>query len=204
MLYKYINGRAQLKSVLDLPPPATCINEGDIRLPLHITIPQPDGPAVGRVTHDVSTASKMLGVHFSPAGNSATHVKHIVQKGLDWADCLQTKPLPCHDAWLSFNLQLFLAISWGLITVCLTPHVLDMMIQCIYAKALPSLGANRKIKKQWRTLPEMYQDLSLPNFPLIALAEKVSFLLHNWGFKRIAHSDALAMTYDNFLLKARP
>jgi hypothetical protein len=50
-------------------------------------------------------------------------------------------------------------------------------------------------------LPEMYQGLSLSNFLLIALAEKVSFLLCNWGFKGIAHSDALAMAYDNFLLE---
>jgi hypothetical protein len=47
----------------------------------------------------------------------------------------------------------------------------------------------------------MYQGLTLPNFPLIALAEKVLFFLHNWGFKGIAHSDAFAMAYDNFLLK---
>jgi hypothetical protein len=107
--------------MLDLPPPAMYINEGDILLLSHITFPQPDGPAVGIATHDVATASKMLGVHFSPAGNSATHVKHMVQKGLDWADCLRTKPLPCHDAWLIFYLQLFPEILWGLITYAL-PH----------------------------------------------------------------------------------
>ncbi len=61
MLYKYVNGGAQLKSVLNLLPPATYINEGDILLPLHITIPQPDGPAVGIATHDVVTASNCWG-----------------------------------------------------------------------------------------------------------------------------------------------
>jgi hypothetical protein len=148
-LYEYLNGRAQLKSMLNLPPPVTYINWGDILLPLHITFPQPDGPAVGVATHDVVTASKMLGVHFSLAGKSATHIEHMVQKGLDWAGCLQTKPLPRCDAWLSFYLQLFLAALCRLVTVCLTPRVLDPMIQRIYAKALPSLGVNRKIKKQW-------------------------------------------------------
>jgi hypothetical protein len=47
----------------------------------------------------------------------------------------------------------------------------------------------------------MYQGLSLLNFPLIALAKKVLFLLCNWGFNGIAHSDTLAMAYNNFLLK---
>jgi hypothetical protein len=60
-------------------------------LPSHITIPQPTGPDLPIITHKVTTASKMLGVHFSLARNSATHVEHMVQKGLDWVDCLRTK-----------------------------------------------------------------------------------------------------------------
>jgi hypothetical protein len=115
----------------------------------------------------------MLGVHVSPAGNTATHVEHMLQKDFEWANCLQTMPLPCCNAWLSFYLQLFLAISWGIVTVCLPPQRLDMMTQQIYAEALPSLGMNRNIKKEWRTLSEMYQGLSLPNFPCIALADKI-------------------------------
>jgi hypothetical protein len=47
----------------------------------------------------------------------------------------------------------------------------------------------------------MYQGLALPNFPLVALAEKISFLLSNWGFYGQAHSDALAMANDNFLVE---
>jgi hypothetical protein len=121
----------------------------------------------------------MLGVHFSLAGNSGTHVKHMVQKGLDWVDCLQAKPLSRGGVWMSFYLQLFPGISWGLITVCLHPRKLDTMIQWVYAKALPLLGVNKKIKKAWRTLPEMYQGLALPNFPLVALAKKITFLLSN-------------------------
>ncbi len=47
----------------------------------------------------------------------------------------------------------------------------------------------------------MYQGLALPNFPLIALAEKASFLVGNWGFQGQAQSDALAMAYNNFLVE---
>jgi hypothetical protein len=56
-------------------------------------------------------------------------------------------------------------------------------------------------KKEWRTLPERYQGLALPNFPLIALSEKVSFILENWGFHGQAQSDGLALAYDNFLVE---
>ncbi len=146
-------------------------------------------------------ASKMLGTFWSPAGNCITHVEYTVQKGLNWMDCLRTEPLPCCNAWLSFQLQLFLAILWGLVTVCPPPSKLDTMYQRLYEKALLLLGVNRKIKKEWRTLPEMYQGLALPNFPLIALAEKISFILANWGFQGVAHSDVMAMMYENFIIE---
>jgi hypothetical protein len=151
--------------------------------------------------HDIATASKMLGVHFSPVGNFDTHVEHMVQKGLDWVDCLQSKPLSRGNAWMNFYLQLFPGISWGLVTVCLHPCKLDTMIQWVYAKALPLLGVNYKVKKAWETLPKMYQGLALPNFPLVALADKITFLLGDWGFLGLAHSNSLAMAYNNFLME---
>ncbi len=79
------------------------------------------------------------------------------------------------------------------------PVKLDKSFQRVYEKALPLLGVSCKIKKEWKSLPEMYQGLALPNFHLVALLEKVSFLLGNWGFFGQAHSDALAMAYYNFL-----
>ncbi len=199
--YKYTNGCAQMKSLHDLPAPSQYISEDGELFPSHISIPQPVGPGAPIIRHDISTASKMLGVHFSPAGNSGMHVEHMVQKGLDWVDCLRAKPLSRGDTWMSFYLQLFPGISWGLDTVCLHPHKLDTMIQRVYAKALPLLGVNGKIKKAWRTLPKMFQGLALSNFPLVALAEKITFLLSNWGFPGIAHSNSLAMAYDNFLME---
>jgi hypothetical protein len=99
-----------------------------------------------------------------------------------------------------FYLQLFPGNSWGLVTVCIHPKKMGKSFQRVYKKTLPFLGVNCKIKKEWRTLTEIYQGLSLPNFPLVALAEKVSFLLENWGFQGQAHSNALAMAYENFLL----
>ena len=125
----------------------------------------------------------------------------MVQKGLDWVDGLRTKPLSRRDAWLSFYLQLFPGISWGLVTVCMPPRTLDKMIQRVYEKALPLLGVNCKIRKEWRTLPERYQGLGLPNFPLVALANKLAFLIGNWGFQGQAQSDALALAYENFLVE---
>ncbi len=82
-----------MKSVLNLPAPQCYISEGDEMLPSHIAIPQPVGPYLSKVTHDVTRATTMLGVHFSLARNLATHVEHMVQKGLNWVDCLSSRPV---------------------------------------------------------------------------------------------------------------
>jgi hypothetical protein len=125
----------------------------------------------------------------------------MVEKGIDWVERLQSKPLSHSEAWLSMYFELFPAISWGLITVCMQPSKLDRKIQKVYEKALPFLGVNCKIKRESRTLPEMYQGLALPNFPLVALSEKVAFLFGNWRFHGQAPSDALAMVFKNFLIE---
>jgi hypothetical protein len=68
-----------MKSLQDLLAPRLYISEGDAMYPAHIIIPQLDGMETLIITHDVTTALKMLGVPFSPAGNSPTHGKHMVQ-----------------------------------------------------------------------------------------------------------------------------
>ncbi len=92
-------------------------------------------------------------------------------------------------------------MAWELVIVCMEPNKLDAMIQRSYAKALPYLGVNHNIKKEWRTLLERYQGLAHRNFSLIALSEKVSFLLKNWEFHGQAQSNGLALAYNNFLVE---
>jgi hypothetical protein len=47
----------------------------------------------------------------------------------------------------------------------------------------------------------MFQGLAFPNFPLIALSKKILFLLGNWGFHGLVHSNSLAMAYEKYLLE---
>jgi hypothetical protein len=61
LAYKFVRGRARLMSLCYLPTATTHIMEGNEAYPSHIRIPQPDGPDTPIVTHEVTTASKMLG-----------------------------------------------------------------------------------------------------------------------------------------------
>jgi hypothetical protein len=118
-----------MKSLTNLPAQLRYISKDGHMHPSHITIPQPVGLDLPIITHDATTASKMLGIHFSPAGNSSTHIEHMLQKGLDWVDALHTKPVSRHDVWLSFYFQLFLGMSWGLVTICMPPKKFNAKIQ---------------------------------------------------------------------------
>ncbi len=83
MDYIFIRCHAKMKSLCDLPEPTQYISEGGSLFPLHITIPQPVGPDAPIITHNVTTVSNVLGVDFSPAGNSTTHMERMVQKFLN-------------------------------------------------------------------------------------------------------------------------
>ncbi len=120
-----VRSHFRMKSLQDLPQPRLYIMEEGKAYPAHICIPQLNGPDGYIETHNVNTASKMLGAYFSPTGNSNMHINHLVKKGLDWVESLQAKLISCSNAWLSMYFQLLPAILWGLVTVCMQPSKLD-------------------------------------------------------------------------------
>ena len=101
-------------------------------------------------------------------------------EGTGWDDRMSTGELPRRDAWMSVFVQLLPGINWGLVAVVLTPKALQKYCHDLYYKILPLLGVNRNIGKEWRTIPERYQGLGLPDFEVHVLSEKVHFLQQQW------------------------
>ncbi|KAL7534941.1 hypothetical protein ACHAXR_006173 [Thalassiosira sp. AJA248-18] len=155
---KCVNGKMRLKSRSQLPAPSALIEvkkDGTITLePSHISIPQPDGTMAPIPTVDVATATEMLGVFFAPVGNGAPHITDMREKGVKWAGRLEVQLLPICDIWLSFFLQLYPGMAYGLASSVLKPAKLGELIQALYYKILPLVGVNRCITKAWRMLPE--------------------------------------------------
>ena len=105
-MYRFRNGKASLKRRSHFPPPADRFTLDDGKLAVgHIHIPQPDGATKYIPTREVDEAEKMLGVHFKPLGTGKEHMEAMCKKGYDWADRLDTRPLPCQDTWFNFDLQ---------------------------------------------------------------------------------------------------
>jgi hypothetical protein len=92
-------------------------------------------------------------------------------------------------------------MSWQLDTICMPPKKFDKKIRRVYERALPFLGVNCKIRREWTTLPETYQGLGMAIMPLISLLEKILFLLGDLGFLGQAPSNALSMAYKKNSIK---
>ena len=78
----------------------------------------------------------------TPDGRPSTATSPPPAKGNGWLDRLQTKPLPTRDAWLSFFLQLYPEMIWGLSTVIMPTNKLEQEFQRLYYKCLLKLGVN--------------------------------------------------------------
>ena len=123
----------------------------------------------------------------------------MCNKGYEWADPLSSRSLSHSDAWTSFTLQLYPGMSWGIAMVVLSPQEFYLVTKPVYYKCLPFLGVQHQIELPWRTLPECYQGISLPNFSLISLSSKLQLILCGWGFKYAA-SQSLRLRYNEFVL----
>jgi hypothetical protein len=161
LVYNFSNGRPLMGSIGSLPAPASSILqlEGP-SLPSHMTVPLPDGTSAPIPTLPPPTASLMLGIWFGPASQSTKHIAKMCQKGINWADCLYSRPLPHSEAWTSFSLQLFPGMSWGISTIILSHRESYLATKPVYYRCPPLLGIQRHIELPWRTLPEFCSSLA--------------------------------------------
>jgi hypothetical protein len=200
MTYPVVRGHHILGTIHNLPDPTALIPQADDHpLPSHMTVPLPDGTSAPIPTLPPTTASLMLGVWFGLASRGTKHMHEMCKKGYNWADRLSLRPLSHFDAWTSFTLQLYPGMSWGIATVVLSPQELYLVTKPVYYKCLPFLGVQCHIELPWRTLPECYQGIGLPNFSLISLSAKLQLIQCIWEFKDAA-SKSLRMGYESFLM----
>jgi hypothetical protein len=201
--YKFINGHAVIGGMKSLPTPSAMIpqNEGT-PLPSHLTVPLPDGTCAPIPTIPNTTASLTLGIWHAPSSRGTKHMKEMCSRGHNWVDRLCSRPLPHLEAWISFTHQLYPGMIWGLVTVVLLALELFATTRPVYFKCLPLLGIQSHIKLPWRTLPEAYQGIGLPNFALHSCAAKLQLIQCNWGFNNTA-SKGLFMGYKSFFMNVQ-
>ena len=82
----------------------------------------------------------------------------------------------------------------------LTPKALQKYYQDLYYKILPLMGMNRSIDKEWRTLPERYQELDLQDSKVHALSRKTLCLQKKWD-GNYSTSKITGATYEAFMVE---
>ncbi|KAL3822160.1 LOW QUALITY PROTEIN: hypothetical protein ACHAXA_011705, partial [Cyclostephanos tholiformis] len=112
LTYHVNNGRHIMGAIGDLLEPSTKILQKDSSpLPAHITIPLLDDPSSPIPSLPPQTASLMLGIWFRPASRGITKMG---KNGMLWTDHLSSQPLPHAATWMSFSLQLYPGMAWGI------------------------------------------------------------------------------------------
>jgi hypothetical protein len=100
----------------------------------------------------------------------------MCRKRIDWGDQLYSRLLPHPEAWMSFTLQLFPGMSWGISTIVLSPCKFFLATKPVYYKCLTLLEVQCYIELPWQTLPKAFQGIGLPNFALLSLALKLQLI----------------------------
>jgi hypothetical protein len=166
--YKFVQGRALLKPLRE-------INHFQLKLP------QPQSEDVIIQLKDPTEASEVLGVWTSLTSSGITQLKHMISKGQKWGNRVLHSPLQPAEVWHSFKTQALPSVKYGLLPLMSSRQEVDKTFSSWYYSLLPALGVNRNIAKAWRTLPQQYQGLGLPQMSLEKLAVSLHYLQRHWG-----------------------
>lgn len=167
--YKWIKGRASIKSLHD-------IRQHKMR------IPQPGQTDVNIKLQSPLEASQVLGIWSCPSGDGRTHLQHMLAKGWKWGACISASHLSPWEVWRSFHTQVYPSVSYGIVPPMASCRTVDDAFSSWYYTILPSLGVNRNITTEWRTLPVSYQGLGLPKMSIEKLAASLHYLQKHWGY----------------------
>jgi hypothetical protein len=119
------------------------------------------------------------------------------EKGLEWVDQLQTRPLERSLTWLSLKCQKNAQWSYGLSSNYSKPSDLDKTMGSVYFCALPFLGFNRCITTKFRTLPIKYQGIGMKKWSIEKLAKDITTLIRHWQTDSIL-GRVLQLVYESF------
>ena len=76
----------------------------------------------------------------NPLNDPKVPLKKLKEKGMEWVDSLQVRPLERRDVRLSLTTQQYPKWSYSLCSLYATPSKLDSTMGKVYYRALPHLG----------------------------------------------------------------
>lgn len=158
---------------------------------MQLDIVLPDGSTEGIVLLPATASRVTLGVATSPDGIDDHHLKapgqakdkwkSIATRAQVWADRLKNGHLPSKFAWVSYRLQLWSSVKYGLGTLSTPLASFGELTYNFAYNVLPFLGVNRNIRSEWRYLHNTFGGVGLLSLSTETIICRVNLFLQHWG-----------------------
>lgn len=157
---------------------------------MDLEIVLPDGTLEGIALLPASAARVTLGVNQAPDGDDTHHLqapgkprdkwRSIATRADNWVDNLRNAHVPSKHAWISYKLQLWSSLRYGLGTLSATLDQMGEITTNFAYRALPGLGVNRNIWSSWRYLHSTFGGVGLLSLSTEAAICRVNLFVQHW------------------------
>ena len=128
---------------------------------LQLTVPQASGEAavIEQLTH--SKAVENLGLFVRPDGKNEPHLEQVRQRVEEWTALIKEGDLPTRSVWMSYRLQLWAGVKYGLGVLSATMEEIEEGLGSADFYLLSKLDVVRSISKELRYIPSFYGGVGL-------------------------------------------
>jgi hypothetical protein len=148
----------------------TCANgewRYDHRTNFTHTIPLPHKARAKIQQTNIDKAKKMLGNWSTPSGNDTRHLEEcIIAKTRMWMERIKNSTLPTHLVWRAYRYQLWPGLRYGLGTLAMRNAATRSLLHTLEFEMLSSMGVNKHIKVEWRTIAKEFGGIRLFSLPV--------------------------------------
>lgn len=158
---------------------------------MQLDILLPDGSTEGIALLPATSERVTLGICTSPDGNDSHHLtkpgqakdkwKSVSTRARVWLNRLKNGRLPSKFTWVSYRLQLWSGVRYGLGTLSAPLSLFGELTDKFAYTVLPLLGVNRNIREEWRYIHNSFGGVGLLSLKTEAIICRVNLFLQHWG-----------------------
>lgn len=158
---------------------------------MDLNIVLPDGSRERIALLPAETARVTLGVNMAPNGDDTQHLRaegkprdkwrSIATRANNWVDNLRNAHVPPKHAWVSYRLQLWSSLRYGLGTLSATLSQMGEITTNFAHRALSGLGVNRNVWRDWRYLHSTFGGVGLLSLSTEATICRVNLFVQHWA-----------------------
>lgn len=158
---------------------------------VEVKVVTPSGAKEGIALISAEEARVTLGIATSINGDDSHHLRapgsakdkwrSIKTRADIWLDRLRNSKIPPKHAWVSYRLQLWASIRYGLGVLSAPLSELGEISTNFAYRAMSRLGVNKNIKAGWRYLHSAFGGVGLLDLATESVICRANLFLQHWG-----------------------